>query len=153
MKTKIIDEFLKCGQVLDRQVFELHPTAPGADLLPGAFRHIMIIHDSALNPVQVNETVVGAEYFYPGVTLMILVCGQIPDTQPAHADILDLPHVNELIGSYESSKCSFFALKPLEFSFFLKHFFTCPHKAIRSKRLEKPRKSPIGSLKIFFTQV
>jgi len=118
----MIDEILEHGQVLVKQVFKLHPAAPGADLLPGAFRYFMIIHDSALNPVQVNEAVVAAEYFYSGASLMILLRRQIPDTQPPHADILDLSHVNELIGSHESSKCPFFALKPLELSFFLRHF-------------------------------
>jgi len=70
----MIDEFLQCGQVLDRQVFELHPTAPGADLLPGTFRDFPIIYNSALNTAQVNETVVAAEYFYCGASPMILVC-------------------------------------------------------------------------------
>ena len=118
----MIDEFLKCGQVLDRQVFELHATAPDADLLPEAFRHFLIIHDSALNPVYVNEAAVAAEYFYFGAPLIILVCIHILDAQPADADILDLPHVHKCLGSYKSSECPFFAPEPFQFSFFTKHF-------------------------------
>jgi hypothetical protein len=71
----------------------------------------------------VNETVIAAEYCYFGTLFIILVCSQIPNAQPAHADILDLPHVHKLIGFYKSSECPFFALEPFEFSFFLKHFF------------------------------
>ncbi len=59
----------------------------------------MIIHNSALNLVHVNETVVAAEYCYFGAPFIILVCEQIPGTQPARTDILDLPHAAKLIGS------------------------------------------------------
>jgi hypothetical protein len=93
-----------------------------------------------LNPLQVNETVVAAEYFYCRAFPMILVCRYIPDTQPAHADIPDLPHVKELIGLDESGKGSFFAFKPLEFSFVLKHFFTLPDKGIPGPSDWKSRK-------------
>ena len=119
----MIDEILEYWQVLGRQVFELHATAPGTDLLPEAFRHFLIIHDSALNPVYVNEAAAAAEYFYFGAPLIIHVCRHILDTQPAHADILYLPHVDKLSGSYKSSESPFFALESFEFSFFLKHFF------------------------------
>jgi len=51
LKAKIIDEIREHGQVLDRQVFELYSAAPHADLSPRAFENLMIIHDSALNPV------------------------------------------------------------------------------------------------------
>jgi len=121
--SKIIDEILEHGQVLDRQVFELDSAAPRADLFPGAFRHFIVIYNSAINFVHVNETVVTAEYFYMGALCIILSCGQIPEAQPTHADILDLSHINDLIGFYESSERPFFALEPLEFSFFFRHFF------------------------------
>jgi len=123
LASKIIDEILEYGQVFDRHIFELDPAASRADLFPGSLGHFIVIHNSALNLVQVNETVVAAEYFYVGAPLIILLCRQIPDAQPTHADILDLPHVNEFIGSYEGSECTFFALEPFESSFFFKHFF------------------------------
>ena len=114
--------------MLDRQVFELYPTAPGADLLPGAFRDFPIIYYSALNLGHVNEKVVAAEYFYFGAPIIILVCRQIPDAQPAHADIQDLPHVDKFIGSYKSGECPFFAFEPFEYSFFLKYLSAMVHK-------------------------
>ena len=64
IESKIIDEILEHGQVFGRQVFELYPTVPRADLFPGAFGDFPIIYNSALNTAQVNETVVAAEYFY-----------------------------------------------------------------------------------------
>jgi hypothetical protein len=93
----------------------------------------------------VNETVVAAEYFYCGVSPIIIVRRQIPDTQPAHADILDLPHVNEFIGLYESGKCSIFAFKPLEFSFLIQHFFTRPISESPAKTIGKARESAINT--------
>jgi len=84
--------------------------------------------------------VVTAEYFYMGALFMILFCGQIPEAQPTHADILDLPHINDLIEFYESSEFTFFALEPLEFSFFFRHFFS-PNQ--RKKESHDPdRESP-----------
>jgi len=106
----MIDEILKHGQVLVKQVFKLHPAAPCADLLPGASRDFSIIYNSALNTAQVNETVIAAEYCYFGALFIILVYSQIPNAKPAHADILDLPRVDKLIGPYKSSECPFFAL-------------------------------------------
>jgi len=122
-ESKMIDEILEHGQVLNREVFELHAAASHTDLLPRAWRHLMIVHNSALNTVHLKGTIVPAEYFYFVALFIILVCGQILDAQPAYADILDLPHVNDVIGSYESSECPFLAIEPLEFSFFFVHFF------------------------------
>jgi len=119
----MIDELLEHGRVLDRQVFELYSAAPRGDLFPGASRDFPIIYNSALNLVQVNEKLVATEYFYSGAPFIILVCRHILDAQPAYADILDLPHVHKVIGSYKSSECPFFTLEPCEFSFFVKHFF------------------------------
>src|SRR5208283_4110971 len=127
----MIDEILEQGQVLDRQVFELYSTAPRADLFREVFRDFSIIYNSALNLVQVNETAIVAEYFYYGAPLIILVCRHILGAQPDYADILDLPHVHKLIGSYKSSACPFFALEPLVFSFFLKHFLPPPGQVRR----------------------
>jgi hypothetical protein len=121
--SKMLDEILQHRQVLDRQVFELDPAAPRTDLFPGALRHFMVIYNSAIDLVHVDETMVAAEYFYMGAPVIILLCGQIPEAQPPHADILDLPHIYDLIGFYESSECPFFSLEPLEFSFFFRHFF------------------------------
>jgi len=118
----MIDESLEDGQLLDRQIFELHSAAPRAHLFAGAFRDFSIIYNSTVNLVQVNETVVAAEYFYSGAPFIILVCRHIPDAQPAHADIKDLPRVDKLLRSYKSSECPFFALEPFVFSSFLKHF-------------------------------
>ena len=51
IESKITDEILEYGQVLDRQILELYPATPGADLFPGAFRHFIVIYNSALNLV------------------------------------------------------------------------------------------------------
>ena len=117
-ESKMIDEILKHGQVLDRQVFELNSAAS-----PGVFGNFLIIYDSELNLVHVNEMAVAAEYFYFGAPFLIPLHRQIPDAQPAHADIVDSPRVDNLIVSYKSSECLFFDLEPFEFSFFLQHFF------------------------------
>ncbi len=122
----MIDELLEHARVLDRQVFELYSAAPRGDLFPGALRDFPIIYNSALKLVQVNETLVATEYFYFGALFVILVCRHILDAQPAYADILDLPHVHKVIGSYKSSECPFFALEPCEFSFFAQHFSPRP---------------------------
>ena len=105
IESKMVDEILEHDQVFDRQVFELRPASPDADLLPGALGDYSVIYNSAGNLVQVNEKVAAAEYYYFGAPIIILVCRQIPDAQPAHADILDLPRVDELIGFYKSSEC------------------------------------------------
>ena len=117
----MIDEILEHGQVPYRKIFELNPATFRADLFPGAFRHLLIIYDSAFDSVHVDEAVVAAEYFHLGATIFIPVYRQIPDAQPAQADILDLAHADQLIGSYESSECPVFAFESLEFSFFLRH--------------------------------
>ncbi len=97
--SKMIDEILEHGQLLDRQVFELHPTAPDADLLPGTFRDFPIIYNFALNIVHVNEKIIAAEYFYCGALIIILTCRQVPEAHSSHADILDLPSIDMLIWS------------------------------------------------------
>ncbi|MGA7492068.1 MAG: hypothetical protein WB930_02720, partial [Syntrophobacteraceae bacterium] len=63
IESKMIDELPEHGQVLDRQVFELYSAAPGDDLFPSACRDFLIVYNSALNPIQVNESVVFTEYF------------------------------------------------------------------------------------------
>ena len=128
IESKMVDEILEHDQVFDRQVFELRPASPGADLLPGAFGDYSVIYNSAGNLVQVNEKVAAAEYYYFGAPIIILVCRQIPDAQPAHADILDLPRVDELIGFYKSSESALFAPEPFQFSFFLKHVSAGVHQ-------------------------
>jgi hypothetical protein len=119
----MIDEILDHALMLDRQILELHPAPPGADLRPGIFRDFLVVYDLAFDPVHVDKTVIAAEYLYFGVLFLISVYTQIPDAQPSQADILDLPHIYELIGSYESSERPLFAFEPLEFPFFLKHLF------------------------------
>ena len=69
VKSKMIDEILEHGQVLDRQVFELHPAAPCADLLPGAFGDFRSYTILQWNLVQVNEKVAAAEYYYFGAPI------------------------------------------------------------------------------------
>ena len=84
----------------------------------------MIIHNSAPNPVYVNETAVASEDFYFGASFIVLVCRQhILEAHPAYADIQDLPRIDKLIRRYKSSERNVFDLVPLEYSLFLKHFF------------------------------
>ncbi len=123
VRGKIVDEILKHGHMPDRQIFKLHPTAPGCELLPGAFRDIGIIHYFALDLVHMNETTIAAEDFYPGTPSVFgFIYGQVLNAESTHADIPDLPHVDDLIGSDKSSECPILAFEPLEFSFILKHF-------------------------------
>jgi hypothetical protein len=122
----MIDEILKHGPVIDGQGFELNSAAT-----PGVFRNFLVIYNSALDLVHVNETAVAAEYFYFGEPFLIPLHRQIPDTQTTHADILDPPRVDKLIASYKRSECPFFALEPFEFSFFLQHF--SPLRQVRSE--------------------
>jgi hypothetical protein len=117
VKSKMVDEILEDGQVLDRQIFELNSVAS-----PRVFRNFPIMCNSELKLVHVNETAVGGKYFYFGAPFLIPPHRQIPDAQPAHADILDLPRVDKLIGPYKNSECPFFAFEPFVFSFFHKHF-------------------------------
>ncbi len=119
----MIYEILEHRQVLDGRILELHSTSSRADLRPGIFRNFLIMYDSALDLVYVDELAVAAEYFYFGVPFPVLIQSQIPDAKPSEADILDLSHINEFIGSHKSSKCPFFGLESLEFSFFLRHSF------------------------------
>ncbi len=94
IKGKIIDEILEHGQVLDRQVLELNSAAS-----PGVFRNFLIIYDSELNLVHVNETVFPAEYFYFRAPFLIPFQRKIPDAQPAHADIQNSPRVDKFIAT------------------------------------------------------
>jgi hypothetical protein len=123
----MIDEILEHGQLLDRQVFELHPTAPDADLFPGAFRDFPIIYNSTLNFVHVNKKIIAAEYFYCGAVIIVLTYRQVPEAHSSHADILDLPSIDMFIWSYKSSERPFFAFEPFEFSLFLKYLSATVH--------------------------
>ena len=120
--SKVIYEILEQCQVLDCQILELHAASSRADLCPGVFRQFVIMYDSAFDPVYVDEMVVVAEYFHFGTPISILVYSQIPDAKPPKADILDLSHIDEFIGSYKSGECPFFDFESLELSIFLKHF-------------------------------
>jgi len=86
---KIIDEMLEHGQLLYRQVLELHSASPRGGLFPGEFRNFLIVYYPALDPVYVDKMAVAAKYCYSGALFFITVCRQILDAQPVHADILD----------------------------------------------------------------